>query len=294
MYQKLCYDDHPGYHLHHTTGVEAGESTLSYLHRTKGMVLIYFISGSGYAKIEGKHYDIRQGDLILLSATEWYQCTVHDTAYHERIVLYINEAVLRQFPCDTTALFSPFRQREKGVGNHFSAEVLEEQGVHALMHSLLVLAPSYDSVSDALAICRIVELLAALHRILHAHIPAAPAQARINPLIQDVLNYLNVHFCEEFTIDDVAREFRINKSYLSHLFRENVGTSLWNYVLQLRLQQFNSLMKSDTAFEELCYQVGFRNYANFFRLYKKHMGMTPSQYRKNYLVAPEGPSLLLR
>lgn len=284
MFQKLCYDGHPGYCLHHTSGLEAGESTLRYLHRPKEMMLIYFISGSGHAKIEGKHYSLRQGDMIILSPSEWYQCMVDDTSYHERIVLHVSESILQHFPCEATDLLAPFYQREKGNGNHLSAEILEEYGIHALLRSLLALAPAYDAVSNILAICKITELLAYLNQILQMHIPDTSSQARINPLIGDVLIYLNAHFDEEFTTDDIARIFSINKSYLSHLFHENVGTSLWNYVILLRLQRFNDLLQSDGSLEELCYQVGFRNYANFFRLYKKHMGMTPSQYKKAFIM----------
>jgi len=72
----------------------------------------------------------------------------------------------------------------------------------------------------------------------------------------------------------------MNSSYLSHLFKDRVGMSLWNYVILRRLHRFNDLLQNGCSIEQACYEVGFQNYANFFRLYKKHMGLTPTQYKK--------------
>ena len=88
-YTKTLYDYLHGFSLHHTAGPEAGASTLDYLHCNIRNMLIWFIRGTGSIKVEGKHYEIREGDIVLLSPHELYHCTVNSDVYHERIVLYI-------------------------------------------------------------------------------------------------------------------------------------------------------------------------------------------------------------
>ena len=55
---------------------------------------------------------------------------------------------------------------------------------------------------------------------------------------------------------------------------------LWTYVILRRIQRFNELLQQGCAAEEASRRVGFQNYSNFFRLYKKYERMTPAEYKK--------------
>ena len=282
-FQKLCYDNHPGYRLHHTTGVCAKDSTLPYTHYNIQFMLIYFLHGTGSIKIEGRHYDIAEGDIIILNPTELFCCTVDAQAYHERIVLYVNEAILRNFPYECNDLFMPFYQRKKGIGNRIPAEIAANHNLGNDLVKLLHLAKAPDTTSAILSICKVIELLANLNRIvipLYINTLNNRECSNENPMINNVLNYINLHFTEDVTIADIAAQFNIDQSYLSHLFKEHVGMPLWNYVILRRIYLFNDLIRVSHSIEETCYQAGFQNYSNFFRLYKKYMKMTPLQFKQ--------------
>jgi len=126
--------------------------------------------------------------------------------------------------------------------------------------------------------CKIAELLSAMGELSHTE--QKENQVPLNPIVESVLEYLNIHFKEDLSITAVAEKFNIDESYLSHLFKEHTGVSLWTYVIYRRIQTFNKLILNGGSAEENCYKVGFRNYSNFFRLYKKHMGISPSQFKK--------------
>lgn len=282
-YNKVYYDSHPGYRLHHTYGACAGESTLPYTHYNINFMLIYFIHGTGNIKIEGRHYDIEAGDIIILNPTELYHCTVDVESYHERIVLYINESILRNFPYDCSELFMSFHQRKRGLGNRIPAHITAGNHLDLELQSLLQLAKAPDTTSAVLSICKVIEILARLNQIvmpLYISNLNNRERANENPLINNVLNYINNHFTEELHIADIAIQFNLDQSYLSHLFTEHVGMSLWNYVIFRRLYLFNDLIRTNHSIEETCYQAGFQNYSNFFRLYKKYMKMTPLQFKR--------------
>lgn len=282
-FSKVYYDNHPGYRLHHTCGACAEESTVSYTHYNINFMLIYFLRGAGNIKIEGRHYDIEEGDIIVLNPTELYHCTVDTGKYHERIVLYVNEAILRNFPYDCSDLFLSLHQRKKGVGNRIPAQIAANYHLNRDLEQLLKLAKAPDTISAILSICKVIEILARLNQIV---IPIYISSlnnyetANGNPLINNTLNYINNHFTEELNIADIALQFNVDQSYLSHLFKEHVGMSLWNYVILRRIYLFNDLIRRNHSIEETCYQAGFQNYSNFFRLYKKYMKMTPMQFKR--------------
>ena len=275
-YQKHSYSHCAGFVLHHTTGFGANESTLDYPHTTIYPMLIYFLHGKGNIKIEGNRYDLSDGDAILLNPGELFHCTVDDNVYHERIVLYFKESVFHTLPFDTSGLFEPFYSRPKGTGNLVPALVMKNTGLSAKLEQLLTKITQQDSNSQMLSFCNVLECLALLDKA------DLPLQAQREPQshVDNILAYINAHFAESINIEEIAGTLGMNKSYLSHLFKDHVGMSLWNYVILRRLHCFNDLLRKGDSIEQACYDVGFQNYSNFFRLYKKHMGITPLQYKK--------------
>ncbi|MBQ6937652.1 MAG: helix-turn-helix transcriptional regulator [Clostridia bacterium] len=279
QFDRTRYTDNPGYRLVHIKGTHAGDSALPYLHYSPNFLLFYFKHGTGNIKIEGRHYNINDGDIILINPSELFQLTVDDKTYHERISLSMTEGLLASYPYAAERLFAPFYNREKGTRNRINAETVSALGFNTYMEDILKFLGSTDAEAPLLAFCKIIELLSKLNETMTKTTPSASAQNLLNPLISDVLNYLNLHFKEDLSIDAVAEQFNIDKSYLSHLFKNHVGMSLWTYVIFRRLQLFNSLIREGGAIEATCYKVGFRNYSNFFRLYKKHMKMTPTEFK---------------
>lgn len=279
-YQKIRYDSHPAFHLHHTYGRDAGSSTLGHLHTNNTLMLIYFRQGIGTIKIEGHHYDINPGDAILLNPSEVFLCTVASTHYHERIVLYINDRFLSGTLYSAGSLFRPFHDRQQGIGNYISASILEEHHIDNTICQLTEAARDTTQNGQLLAFAKLIELLVNLSRISPSEPQPTPEYSQGHAQINAILAHLGQHFKEIISIEQVASHFGVSQSRLCHLFKEHVGISLWNYVILRRLHAFNTLVQAGHSIEDACWNVGFQNYSNFFRLYKKHMGMTPLQFKQ--------------
>ena len=101
-------------------------------------------------------------------------------------------------------------------------------------------------------------------------------------MIKDVIDYIGSNFTENITSVQIADHFFISKYRLEHLFKECVGVSLWEYVILRRLVYCNDLIQNGTSAQEASFAAGFRNYSNFYRLYKKHMGFSPSEYKQHH------------
>ena len=137
-YSKTGHISDLGYEITHTTGTSAENSTISYLHQTPRFMLYYFIHASGNIKIEGQHYDISDGDIIILNPQEMFCCSIDANKYHERIVLHIEEKLLKNFPKECSALYSAFLNREKGTSNKISADVVTKNNLHTLVKEAFV------------------------------------------------------------------------------------------------------------------------------------------------------------
>lgn len=278
-YSKSSYSG-LGYVITHTAGEAAAESTLGYPHRTSEFMIYYFVQGSGNIKIEGRQYEIEQGDIIMLNPTELFYCSVNNDSFHERIVLHVNETILKNFTFDCNFLFLPFYKRQKGIENKISAQVVQKNEIDTELMRLLELSKETDEKRSLICVCKVVDILSKLSDVMAPACENSGDKVRTNPLINKVINYLNEHFEENLSIAHIAECFNIDKSYLSHLFKECVGISLWNYVIFRRIYRFNDLIRENHTIEDSCYKVGFQNYSNFFRLYKKYMKMTPMQFKK--------------
>ncbi len=279
-FNKTSYESDLGYIINHTTGFSAEASTLSYMHQTSQYMLYYFISGSGNIKIEGKQYNFNDGDIILLNPAEMFCCSVDANKYHERMVLHFSDRLLKNFPKDCSSLYSPFINREKGISNHISSVSAKKHSLDIMMKSLLATVQSFDSVKDILALCKITEVLSAICKISKNKDFNNIVPSTENHFINKILEFLNAHFKEEISINTIAQKFNIDKSYLSHLFKEYVGTSVWNYVIFHRISFFNEIVSRGANIGEASQLAGFNNYSNFFRLYKKHTGTTPIEFKK--------------
>ncbi len=279
---KELYDDNTGFRLHYTKGEFAGKSTTQYLHYDVELSFIYFIKGIGEIKIEGKKYDIKDGDLILLKPSELYHCVVKDGKYHERLVLYFNGNLLKNFGAAGDTFFEPFYKREDGYKNKINKEKIKTEKIDVLLTELLELVKKSNEIDKLVSQCKAVEILSKIRNII-AKNSTVEVKSADNKTINNVIAYINQNFQYDISLNDIAKEFFVDKFYISRLFKEYVGVTVWNYVIFRRITAFNDLISVNTPIEEAYLRVGFQNYSNFFRLYKKHMNMTPSEYKKKVL-----------
>lgn len=101
-----------------------------------------------------------------------------------------------------------------------------------------------------------------------------------NSIIQDVLTYINSHYTQPLKMDQLAKQFGISVSYLSHEFAKFTNRSVYDYILYRRVMLARQMMQTDASLNAIAYQCGFNDYSNFLRMFNKLVGVSPSQFRK--------------
>jgi len=88
----------------------------------------------------------------------------------------------------------------------------------------------------------------------------------------------------DIDISEYAAECNISTSRFLHLFKESTGTSPQNYIISIRIKKACELLENtDLSILKVAEQVGICDQNYFSRLFKKHMGISPSEYRKSFV-----------
>ena len=122
-----------------------------------------------------------------------------------------------------------------------------------------------------------MELLVGLNRMAEERSDSGPAGAS-DEAVDAVLHYINEHFSEPLTLDELAARFFISKYHLLRKFDAQVGTTVHRYILQKRLINAKQLLAGGVPPSQVCQYCGFGDYANFYRAFKTEYGQTPRQF----------------
>lgn len=100
--------------------------------------------------------------------------------------------------------------------------------------------------------------------------------------LEFVKQYMEEHYTDVLTIDQLAHVAEISPKYFVDLFKKKYGISAMEYVAELRLQQAKRLMaKSDARLRDIAHQVGYADEFYFSRKFKKEIGVSPNVYMKS-------------
>lgn len=104
---------------------------------------------------------------------------------------------------------------------------------------------------------------------------------RYSKSIRSAINYIHLHFRENITLEEVAKQSHLTPQYLSSAFKKSTNLTFSRYLIDLRITYAKYLLCStETSITDICYQSGFSSYSNFSRFFKEKNNTTPKIYRE--------------
>ena len=102
--------------------------------------------------------------------------------------------------------------------------------------------------------------------------------------IVGIVRYMQEHMTEEVSLNILAEEFHLSAQYISQLFKNEIGVNFLAYLTNIRMEQAKKLLlSSQFSIAEISERSGYGDYRVFTKAFKKAEGVTPSQYRRNFL-----------
>lgn len=100
--------------------------------------------------------------------------------------------------------------------------------------------------------------------------------------INEIIKYLDNNFTEKTTIEQIAFIFKTNRSTLCKEFKKATGKTLVNYANEKKVERLKLLLSTtELSVQEISDNCGFSSVPNFYAFFKKHVGVTPVDYRKS-------------
>ena len=248
------------------------------LHHHDFYEVYFFLSGNVQYNIESRSYLLTPGDVLLISPMELHQPMFgSEHREYERIVLWIDKLFLENFNLQGQNLTSCFDTTVPGHTNLLRPEGVARQYLTFLLENLMVEVASEDPYSEMAALSLLAQVLVALNRLAKQN---AGEEKRSGPdaTVYNVLGYINDHYNENLTLDDLANTFFISKYHLSREFQRLVGTSVHRYIIQKRLVMAKQMLSEGQPSSEVYQHCGFGDYSNFYRAFKAEYQISPKDY----------------
>lgn len=233
--------------------------------------LVFLVeSGSGTLEYEGARRSLQAGDCVFLDCRKPYRHHTGEDLWQLRWAHFYGP--------NMGGIYKKYEER----GGQPSFRTDRPQRYRDLLQELYALAGSGDYVRDMQICARLFDLLTLLmEESWH------PGRGRVRrgkqQSVQEIKDYLDTHYTEKITLDDLAERFYINKFYLTRVFKEQFGLSVTSYLVQLRITQAKRLLRfSDASMEAVAQECGLHDANYFSRLFKKIEGITPGEYRRRW------------
>ena len=228
------------------------------------------LEGSGTLSYDGQEYTLHKNDCVFLDCRKPYSHCSSENLWALKWVHFYG-------PCMHN-IYEKYLQRG-GLPSFTSKKAIEYDH---LLQELFTIASSDSHVKDMYINEKLAILLTSLmEESWHPEKNNSLSSSKRN--LREIKDYIDLHYMDKITLDDLAQQFFINKFYLTRLFKEQFGISINNYLLQVRATQAKQLLRfTDLSIEQIGQKCGMNDANYFSRMFKKVEGITPGEYRKRW------------
>lgn len=236
-------------------------------HTHNHMELFYIVGGKGQFLIQDQLYPVNANDLVIINPNIPHTEVSLNAQPLEYIVLGI-EGIELAGSKNSNGQFSML--------DHF--ESVEIAGcLRNILREMEQKSTGYEDVCQAYMEILIIRLM----RNTALSVPAEPQVIFKNQQCAAVKRYIDQHFKETLTLDQLAEEAHMNKYYLSHTFKREYGISPINYLISCRIEESKYLLaETDLSLSRIAQLLGFSSLSYFSQVFRRTQGINPMEFRQ--------------
>ena len=233
--------------------------------------LFYIVGGKGQFLIEDQLYPVNTNHLVIINPNVTHTEVSLNAQPLEYIVLGI-EGVELSITENSNGQFC--------ILDHFESMDITSC-LRNILREMELKQPGYEDICQAFMEILIIRLM----RSTGLSVPTEPQNSVGNHQCAAVRRYIDHHFKESLTLDQLAEEAHMNKFYLSHAFKQEYGISPINYMISRRLEESKYLLaETDLSMSQIAQLLGFSSLSYFSQVFRRTQGIAPMEYRQKNKV----------
>ncbi len=255
---------------HHSIDEKSAKTVFS-AHFHDMYEVLFVLTGEGNFCVEGNSYPFRSQRIFVTKTGETHVMQLCSEKPYERVAVHFSKSLIPEY---AAFLSAPLQTRRLGTNNAYDFHKLEPSA------TLMTTIPdSYRG--DQLKTFIVARLLAFLCDLSAAYQVTNnnTVKASGSP-IQNALGYITLHIFDDISLDDVARAAYLSRSQLCRLFREQLGTTVFEYIRAKRLLAAKEMLANGLDAASVSQKCNFGSYSTFYRNYVSFFGKSPGIYKK--------------
>lgn len=247
----------------------------------------FFIEGHAGMQIDDSVYPVQFGDVLLIPPHVRHHAVIHDlTVPYRRFVFWISNDFLEELRklSDCYAYAADYVTAHHCY--HFHLEQIAVNSLQSKMFRLLEEMQSSHFGKEQQIALYVRELILTISRLLYELLEPKPYKNDLS-LFTMLVEYIEDHIKDELTLEKLASDFYVSKYHIAHIFKDNMGLSIHQYITKKRLLLCQEAIRSSQNISDVYHTYGFGDYSSFYRAFKKEFGISPKEYRDTQVsVAP--------
>jgi len=240
--------------------------------------LFYFISGDLTYYIEGQAYKLCPHDLIITNSRELHRIVFNSKCRYERKYIHFKPEYLSSFQTVEYNLLSYIENRKLGYFNRIPAEDVLEYKIDEYWEKIEQAALESSPESGIMMKALFVQMLIMINKVFAKYDNSLGDRHKFDHKIVAILDYINKNLDEKITLDLLQQKFYVNKYYLCHIFKQNTGFTVNEYITYKRIMRASELLMSGMPALDAAHAVGYGDYSTFYKAFKSITGYSPKQY----------------
>lgn len=234
--------------------------------------VVIFISGKAAYHIEGKVYQLKPWDILLVSRHSIHRPEIDPSVPYERFILWIQNDLPWQ---ELLKCFQKANDRSYNLVRLHSA--LQEK-MRDILSELENSAKSDGYGKDILTQSLFIQFMVYLNRIfLEKQYIFDKKSFSFDSQIANILQYINHNLNGDLSVENLSSRYYVSKYHLMRKFKEETGYTLHNYIINKRLLMARTLISQGMPVTKAALESGFSEYSTFSRAYRKQFKASPSE-----------------
>ena len=241
--------------------------------------IYYALSDNIRLFVSDNIYDVNRGDLFVFNHTDLHRTVAPRNINYERYVIYFNPEYIDSLSTQSTNLLDCFINRKSDFSHCVHLTDSQSETFMYLLKKIEFYCYNDTYGADIYKKLTLAEILLFVNSLYRT--PgnfSVPTNDKDFNKIVPIIQYIQAHISEDLSLDNLAKNFYMSKSYLCTLFKKASGFTINEYIIHRRILLASELLRKNMPVAQVCEMVGFNNLSHFIRTFTNIMNISPKQY----------------